>query len=68
MPQHATMNTDLQLVLLRLCAGLAFLPYAVPKLFEGLEVRTRVAQQFAHLGIAHPLGLVIVAGVIELAA
>jgi putative oxidoreductase len=61
------MNPDLPLALFRLCAGLAFVPYAVTKLFAGLEVRTRIAQQFAHVGIAHALGMVIVAGMIELA-
>jgi putative oxidoreductase len=60
------MDTDLQLVLFRLCAGLAFMPHALPKLFEGLEVRTRVAQQFAQLGIAHSLGMVMITGAIEL--
>jgi putative oxidoreductase len=61
------MDTDLKLMLFRLCVGLAFVPHAVPKLFEGLEVRTRIAQQFAQLGVAHSLGMVIIAGVIELA-
>jgi putative oxidoreductase len=60
-------RSELQLLLVRLCAGLAFLPAAVPKLFEGVEARAELAQRLAQLGIPHALQIVVLAGLIELA-
>jgi putative oxidoreductase len=60
-------RSELQLVLVRLCAGLAFLPAAAPKLFAGVEARAELAQRLAQLGIAHALQIVVLAGLIELA-
>lgn len=57
---------ELQLLLVRLGAGLAFLPAALPKLFQGLAARTQFAQQLNQLGIAHGLQIAVVAGLIEL--
>jgi len=57
---------ELQLLLIRVCAGLAFLPHAAPKLFEGFVVRERIAQQIAGVGLPHALQFVVLAGVIEL--
>ncbi|HUP08965.1 MAG TPA: DoxX family protein [Caldimonas sp.] len=58
---------ELQLLLVRLCAGLAFVPASVPKLFDGLAVRARIAQQLSALGVTHAVELVVLAGVAELA-
>jgi putative oxidoreductase len=58
---------ELQLLLVRLCVGLAFLPHAAPKLFAGVEAREEVARRLADLGIPHALQIVVLAGVIELA-
>jgi putative oxidoreductase len=57
----------LQLLLVRLCVGLAFLPHAAPKLFAGVEAREELAQRLADLDIPHALQIVVLAGVIELA-
>jgi len=59
---------ELQLLVIRLCAGFAFFPHAADTLFAGMEARERLAQQFAELGLPHALPLVVLAGVIELAA
>jgi putative oxidoreductase len=61
------LRPELQLLLVRLCVGLAFLPHAAAKLFAGMETREQLAQQLAELGIPHALQLVVIAGVIELA-
>jgi len=58
---------ELQLLLVRLCAGLAFVPASVPKLFDGLAVRAQIAQQLSALGVTHAVELVVLAGVAELA-
>lgn len=58
---------ELQLLLVRLCVGLAFLPQTIPKLFAGVEARAQLSQRLAELDIPHTLQLVVVAGVLELA-
>jgi len=58
---------DLQLLLVRVGVGLAFLPQAAPKLFSGMEVRGALAQRLAALGIPHAMQLIVVAGIIEFA-
>jgi putative oxidoreductase len=58
---------ELQLLLVRLFVGLAFLPQTIPKLFAGVEARAQLSQRFAELGIPHTLQLCVVAGVLELA-
>jgi putative oxidoreductase len=58
---------ELQLLLVRLCVGLAFLPQTIPKLFAGVEARAELSQRLAESGIPHMLQLVVVAGVLELA-
>jgi uncharacterized membrane protein YphA (DoxX/SURF4 family) len=58
---------ELQLLLVRLCAGLAFVPASVPKLFEGVAVRAQIARQLAGLGVPHSVELVVLAGVAEVA-
>jgi uncharacterized membrane protein YphA (DoxX/SURF4 family) len=58
---------ELQLLLVRLCVGLAFLPQTMPKLFAGLEARAELSQRLAGFGIPHTLQLVVLAGVLELA-
>jgi putative oxidoreductase len=58
---------QLQLLLIRLCVGLAFLPHAAPKLFAGVEAREALARRLVDLGIPHALQIVVLAGVIELA-
>jgi putative oxidoreductase len=59
---------DLQLALVRVCAGLAFLPLAAPKLFAGVHARAQLAQRLTDMGLPHALQLAIVGGIIELAA
>jgi uncharacterized membrane protein YphA (DoxX/SURF4 family) len=61
-------RSELQLLLVRLCAGLAFLPATAPKLFAGVEARAELAQRLAQLGVPHVVQVVVLAGVIELAA
>jgi putative oxidoreductase len=58
---------ELQLLLVRLCVGLAFFPQTIAKLFAGVEARAELSQRVAELGIPHALQLVVVAGVVELA-
>jgi uncharacterized membrane protein YphA (DoxX/SURF4 family) len=58
---------ELQLLLVRVCVGLAFLPQAAPKLFAGLEARGALAQRLTALGIPHALQLVVIGGVVEFA-
>jgi uncharacterized membrane protein YphA (DoxX/SURF4 family) len=58
---------ELQLLLVRLCVGLAFLPQTIPKLFAGVEARAELSQRLAEYGIPHTLQLVVAAGVLELA-
>jgi uncharacterized membrane protein YphA (DoxX/SURF4 family) len=58
---------ELQLLLVRLCVGLAFLPQTIPKLFAGLEERADLSLRLAASGIPHTLQFVVVAGVLELA-
>jgi uncharacterized membrane protein YphA (DoxX/SURF4 family) len=58
---------ELQLLLVRLCVGLAFLPQTIPKLFAGVEARADLSQRLAEFGIPHTLQLVVAAGVLELA-
>src|SRR5258705_11178030 len=53
---------ELQLLLVRLCVGLAFLPQAAPKLFAGVEARGALAQRLVGLGIPHALQLVVIGG------
>jgi len=60
-------RSELQLLLLRLCLGLAFLTQAAPKLFAGVEARAALAQRLTTLGIPHAMQLVVVAGVVEFA-
>jgi uncharacterized membrane protein YphA (DoxX/SURF4 family) len=60
-------RAELQLVLIRVCAGLAFLPYAAPKLFAGVEARVALAQRLSQAGMPSGLQLVVLAGVIEFA-
>lgn len=58
---------ELQLLLIRLFAGLAFLPHAAPKLFAGIEAREELAQRLADPALPHALQIVVLAGIIELA-
>jgi uncharacterized membrane protein YphA (DoxX/SURF4 family) len=58
---------ELQLLLVRVCVGLAFLPQAAPKLFAGVEARGALAQRLTALGIPHALQLVVIGGVVEFA-
>jgi putative oxidoreductase len=58
---------EVQLLLVRLCVGLAFLPQTIPKLFAGMEARAELSQRLAEYGIPHTLQLVVAAGVLELA-
>jgi putative oxidoreductase len=58
---------EVQLLLIRLCVGLAFLPQTIPKLFAGVEARAELSQRLAEFGIPHTLQLVVAAGVLELA-
>jgi uncharacterized membrane protein YphA (DoxX/SURF4 family) len=55
---------ELQLLVVRLCVGLAFLPQAAPKLFSGVEARGALAHR---LGLPHALQFVVLAGVVEFA-
>jgi putative oxidoreductase len=61
------MRQELQLFLIRVCAGLAFVPAAVPKLFAGVEARAQLAERLTQRGVPHALQMVLVAGLIELA-
>jgi uncharacterized membrane protein YphA (DoxX/SURF4 family) len=58
---------ELQLLMIRVCAGLAFLPHAAPKLFAGVEARAALAQRLSQAGMPSGLQLVVLAGAIEFA-
>jgi len=61
------MRAELQLLLLRVCVGVAFLPQAAPKLFAGVEARGALAHRLTALGMPHAMLLVVLAGVLEFA-
>lgn len=58
----------LQLLLIRIYVGLDFIPHFSEKLFEGPGPRGEDIAAFKAMGIANPGFMVILAGLIELAA
>jgi uncharacterized membrane protein YphA (DoxX/SURF4 family) len=59
--------TALPLLLVRVGTALAFVLQAMPKLFQGMQARSDMAQRLAQLGLPHSLQLVVISGVLEMA-
>lgn len=64
---HQTTAFEWQLLFIRLFIGFDLIPHFCEKLFAGPAIRADDIHAFAQLGVPHPLLMVIIAGVIELA-
>ena len=65
--RHRVSAFEWQLLFIRLFIGFDLIPHFCEKLFAGPMIRAEDLHAFSQLGVSHPLSMVMIAGLVELA-